>query len=123
MPSNHLSLSEMSLKQRLQIANNIYIHYPRFKEILSAIEYCHQFSCCKDEPECMFLTGQTGVGKTTIYKTYANHYSRRVSGEGALLPILSVTIPAPATVGTVVSKLLWELGDPAYAKGTIGKQT
>jgi type II secretory pathway predicted ATPase ExeA len=123
MPSTHQSLSAMTLKQRLQMANNIYVSYPRFKEILSAIEYCHHFSCCKDEPECMFLTGQTGVGKTTIYKTYASRYSRQVIDYGTIVPILAVTIPAPATVKTVASKLLWELGDPAYAKGTTGNQT
>lgn len=40
-----------------------------------------------------------------------------------IIPILAVTIPAPATVKTVVTKMLWQLGDPAYDKGTIGIQT
>nr|WP_279239663.1 TniB family NTP-binding protein [Scytonema sp. UIC 10036] len=105
------------------MVNNLYISYPRFQEILLSIEYCHHFSYCKDEPECMFLAGQTGVGKTTIYKTYANRYPRFVNTEGVNIPILPVTIPAPATVKTVVTKMLWELGDPAYDKGSTGNQT
>ena len=121
--SGSKSPSEMTMTERLKIANQIYVSYPRFKEILSAIEYCHHFSCCKDEPECMFLSGQTGVGKSTIYRTYANKYSRRVTKEGTIVPILAITIPAPVTVKTVVTKMLWELGDPAYEKGTIGNQT
>ncbi len=116
-------LSKISLREKLQIVNNIYISYPRFKETLSAIDYCHHFSSCKDEPECMFLSGQTGVGKTTIYKTYASRYPRRLTKSGTIVPILAITIPAPATVKTVVTKLLWSLGDPAYEKGTIGSQT
>lgn len=113
----------MTTAERLKIANNIYISYPRFKEIIGAIEYCHHFSSCKDEPECMFLSGSTGVGKTTIYRTYASRYPRQITLKGTMIPILAVTIPAPATVKAVVSKLLWQLGDPAYDKGTIGKQT
>ncbi len=116
-------LQKMSLNTRLDMVNNLYVSYPRFQEILLNIEYCHHFSYCKDEPECMFLGGQTGVGKTTIYKTYASRYPRQVSTEGVTIPILAVTIPAPATVKTVVTKMLWELGDPAYDKGSTGNQT
>lgn len=113
----------MSLDQRIRIANNIYVSYPRFKEIIDAIEYCHHFSSCKDEPECMFLSGTTGVGKTRIYRTYASKYARYRNSQGATIPILATAILAPATVKAVVSKLLWEQGDPAYDKGSIGKQT
>lgn len=123
MSKTQPQLGAMTAAQRLKIANQIYISYPRFKEILGAIEYCHHFSCCKDEPECMFLSGSTGVGKTTIYRTYASKYPRQITPAGTNIPILAVTIPAPATVKTVVSKLLWQLGDPAYDKGSTGKQT
>lgn len=118
-----MNKNSQTLAQKLQIINNIYIIYPRFQEILMRVDYCHHFSCGKDEPECMFLSGQTGVGKTTIYKTYANKYPRQVTKGGTIVPILAVTIPAPATVKTVVTKMLWQLGDPAYDKGSVGNQT
>lgn len=117
------SLQEMPLDTKLNMVSNLYVSYPRFQEILLNIEYCHHFSYSKDEPECMFLSGQTGVGKTTIYKTYANRYPRLVNTEGVTIPILAVTIPAPATVKTVVTKMLLELGDPAFDKGSTGNQT
>ncbi|MEH2124254.1 MAG: TniB family NTP-binding protein [Nostoc sp.] len=117
------SLLKMTLPEKFQIINNIYVLYPRLQEILEAIEYCHHFSSGKAEPECMFLSGNTGVGKTTIYKAYANKYPKLVTRSGTFVPILAVTIPSPATVKTVVTKLLWKLGDPAYDKGTIGNQT
>ena len=117
------TLAQKTLAEKLQCINNIYVIYPRFQETLMAIDYCHHFSFGKDEPECLFLSGQTGVGKTTIYKTYAKKYPRKVTREGTVVPILAVTIPAPATVKTVVTKMLWQLGDPAYDKGSIGNQT
>jgi hypothetical protein len=112
-----------TIEAKMELLNTIYICYPRFKEVLGAFDYCHHFSSCQDEPECLFLTGETGVGKTTIYRTYANRYPRKVTREKTIVPILDVTIPAPATVKTVVTKMLWKLGDPAYERGTIGIQT
>ena len=116
-------LKEMTLAERLYIANNVYVLYPRFKEILAAIDDCHQFSNLKDEPECLFLKGETGAGKTTILKSYAQNYPRYQTQDSTIIPVLEVTIPSPATVKSVVTKLLWELGDPAYDKGTISNQT
>lgn len=113
----------MTVSERLYIANNIYVAYPRFKEILTAIEECHHFSDLKDEPECLFLNGVTGTGKTTLFKSYATAYPRVETEEGSIVPVLSITIPSPATVKSVVTKLLWELGDPAYEKGVISNQT
>lgn len=123
MQSEKHLFSQMTTAQRLYIANNIYVAYPRFKEILTAIDDCYQLSDLKDEPECLFLSGATGTGKTTLLRTYAADYPRQETKEGTIVPILSVTIPSPATVKSVVTKLLWELGDPAYARGTIGIQT
>lgn len=116
-------LKEMTLVKRLYIANNVYVLYPRFKEILAAIDDSHQFSNLKDEPECLFLKGETGAGKTTILKSYAQNYPRYQTQDSTIIPVLEVTIPSPATVKSVVTKLLWELGDPAYDKGTISNQT
>lgn len=116
-------LKEMTLLERLYITNNVYVLYPRLKEISAAISDCHHLSNLKDEPECLFLKGETGAGKTTILKSYAQNYPKSETSDGTIVPILEVTIPSPATVKSVVTKLLWELGDPAYDKGTISNQT
>ena len=54
-----MNMTEKTLAQKLQVINNIYVMYPRFQETLMAIDYCHHFSFGKDEPECLFLSGQT----------------------------------------------------------------
>lgn len=123
MNNSHKSLKEMTISDRLYIASNVYVLYPRFKEILAAIDDCHHLSNLKDEPECLFLKGETGAGKTTILKSYTQNYPRYQTADGTTVPVLEVTIPSPATVKSVVTKLLWELGDPAYDKGTTSNQT
>ncbi len=76
----------MTLSERLYIVNNIYVLYPRVKEIFSAIDYCHHFSNLKDEPECLFLKGETGTGKTTIFRSYAQGYPRQETPIGTVVP-------------------------------------
>ncbi len=123
MQMNKKPFSTLTFSEKLYIVNNIYIVYPRFKEILTAIDDCHHLSNLKDEPECLFLKGATGAGKTTLIKSYEQDYPKRETSDGTIVPVLSVTIPTPATVKSFVSKLLWELGDPAYDKGTTSSQT
>lgn len=123
MSTPQASWQDMALSERLSVANSIYIAYPRFKEILAAIDDCHHLSNLKDEPECLFLKGETGAGKTTIMKSYAQKHPRRETASGTEVSLLSITIPAPATVKSLVTKLLWELGDPAYEKGSVSNQT
>ena len=120
---NKKPFSTLTFSEKLYIVNNIYIVYPRFKEILTAIDNCHHLSNLKDEPECLFLKGATGAGKTTLIKSYEQDYPKRETSDGTIVPVLSVTIPTPATVKSFVSKLLWELGDPYYDKGTTSSQT
>jgi flagellar biosynthesis GTPase FlhF len=85
MSSTKSKFRSMTLAQRLKVVNSTYISYPRFDEIFGAIEYCHYFSSCKDEPECLFLSGHTGVGKTTIYHTYASRYPQSKSKGNSLV--------------------------------------
>jgi ABC-type multidrug transport system ATPase subunit len=97
-------LSAMNLSEKLSIANNIYVAYPRFKEILSAIDYCHNSFNLKNEPECLFLKGETGAGKTTILQSYAQKFPRLETDSGTVITVLSVSIPSPATLNLPTSK-------------------
>lgn len=112
-------------RERISIANQVYASYPLFDQILEDIDRCHDSPNIKgaDDPDCLLLTGDTGAGKTTIYKTYAQNYPAQETEEGSVVPIVYATIPAPATVKGLVEALLKELGDPLHNKGTTAKQT
>lgn len=115
-------ISEMDEKQKKALVKKIHVSYPRLQAVGDEIADCHE-SKESGEPECLFICGPTGAGKTTARKEYARRFARIKSDEGYTVPVLSATIPVPATVKSVATKLLYELGDPAADKGTTGSQT
>jgi hypothetical protein len=113
----------LAVGDRLRLAEQIYVAYPRSLDILAKIEHCHQYSIISAEPECMLIKGDTGTGKTTLYRRYEQNYPRIVTRECTIVTVLSATIPVPATPKNLVTKLLLKLGDPLGESGTLLNQT
>ncbi|HWS99700.1 MAG TPA: TniB family NTP-binding protein [Pyrinomonadaceae bacterium] len=115
--------SKVSAEERIRLTEQIYISYPRLKEVEQKIAYCHEFSKMSAEPVNLLIQGETGTGKTTCLKRYEHRYPRYETEEGAIVPVISAAIPVPATVKSLVTKLLIGLGDPLAEKGTVVNQT
>lgn len=109
--------------KRVLELENLYIQYPRIEKVLKKISYCHNYSKVSSEPQCLFIKGTSGVGKSTLYKQYLKDYPIRTTGIGVEIPVLSSTIPSPATIKSVSTSLLASLGDPNADKGTANAQT
>jgi hypothetical protein len=75
------------------------------------------------EPECMLITGQQGAGKTTLCKGYARQFPRTVTKERVVIPVLTASIPAPATFKSLPTRVLSALGDSYPDRGTAVSQT
>ncbi|MGO9015589.1 MAG: TniB family NTP-binding protein [Dissulfurispiraceae bacterium] len=113
----------MTMKERVNLIEHIFISHPQLKNIVKKIDECHQDSKVSIEPKCLFITGRPGCGKTTIARFYESRYPRRATVGGAEIPVLSSTIFSPATVKGMATGLLYSLGDPIADKGTITSQT
>lgn len=121
--SKKRDFSKMSRIERQILAERIFIEYPRLTKLLKKINHCHQYSKIAAEPECMFISGYAGTGKTTLYEYYERQYPRTISGDGANIPVLSAVVPQRASEKTLVSELLKRAGDPAAEKGSAYCQT
>lgn len=110
--------SKMSRQERLRLAEHIYISYPRLNALLQKIEYCHQYSKLAAEPKCMLITGEAGVGKTTLFSRYQQKFPRYETKDGIFVPVLSAIIEVPATIKNLATALLTNLGDPEAERGT-----
>lgn len=55
---------------RVRLVEQIFVMYPRLGDIRDLIMDCHQVSKVTAEPQCMFLTGGAGVGKTSLIQQY-----------------------------------------------------
>jgi Cdc6-like AAA superfamily ATPase len=123
MKQTEVDYSKLSVRERICLAEQIYISYPRLSELQSKISYCHQHSKYSAEPECLFINGPTGTGKSTLYRRYEQQFTRQETDNGTVVPVLSATIPVPATVKSLATRLLFNLGDPAAEMGTTYNKT
>ncbi len=123
MPKGNPNFDRMTIEARLNMVERIYVSYPRSQEILSKIMHCHFYSMNSAEPECMLIKGDTGAGKTTLYRRYEQQHPRVEAKERTIIPVLSATIPVPATPKSLATKLLANMGDPFAPRGTLVSQT
>jgi hypothetical protein len=115
--------TKMSRLERYRLTEKIFIEYPRLKKLMNRIEHCLWYSKIAAEPECMFIGGPTGAGKTTLQDHYLEKYPRVIQDEGAIVPILCARVPNKATDKNLVTELLIEIGDPIAEKGSAYNQT
>ncbi|MBV8855363.1 MAG: TniB family NTP-binding protein [Acidobacteria bacterium] len=120
---NREDYRNMSVEERVKLVENLYISYPRLSRLIAKIEHCHRFSKVSAEAECMLILGETGTGKTTLFRRYEQRYPRFETKTGTTVPVLSASIPVPATIKSLVTRLLIRLGDPMAERGTTVSQT
>lgn len=99
-------------------AQTALIHYPRFKELHEEIRLCQRLSKIAGEPQCMSLEGRTGAGKSTLVKTYVQHFPASETKTGRRMPVLYLEVPSPVGIRDLASAALKRLGDPACVRGT-----
>lgn len=109
--------------ERKALVEGIFIEFPCFTRVREMIRRCHSHSKISAEPECLLITGWQGTGKTTLRQDYARDFPRRITDDGAIVPVLATSIPVPATVKGLSTQLLWAMGDPKASKGTGITQT
>jgi energy-coupling factor transporter ATP-binding protein EcfA2 len=120
MTANPPDLERLSVRERQAYVETIRIWYPRMRAIYDAVAQLHDFNALSAEPQCLMVVGPTGVGKSTLLRSYTTTYPREPRPEVDRLPILEVTVPARATIRNFVTRLLLAVGDPLADKGTVG---
>lgn len=97
----------------------IRIRYPIFNAILSDMERCLTESPDLREPLCMLITGETGVGKSTLIDTFHDMHPSQNTDDGIETPVLVASVPLPATIGGLFSSVLYAMGAPFPDRGNI----
>jgi hypothetical protein len=110
----------MTPEQELKIkqVKDIFIPTKSLKSMLDTIKKVREIGVIdqhKNLPDCMFVTGETGVGKTTFIERYMEKHERfdlvESGGERTIVPVLYCSLPKTKHPKPVVAELLTELGD------------
>lgn len=123
MSEKPMDYSKMSEHERCKLAENIFVEYPRLTALVNKMGHCHQYSKIAAEPECMFIGGLAGAGKTTLIDFYLEKFPRTEKENGVNVPVLGARVPNRATDKTLVTALLTKIGDPAAERGSSYNQT
>ncbi|HEX7908272.1 MAG TPA: TniB family NTP-binding protein [Paraburkholderia sp.] len=101
-----------------------FIKHPAFTMGTAAIRRCHRMGCFGlEEPGCLLITGVSGSGKSTLRKEYAKHYPQRDIDEGTEIRVLHLELPAQPTIKNVAERILLDMGDPLFARGSAEAMT
>lgn len=100
------------------------VHHLRFEKALKEISRCHRLGRYRfEEPNCLLITGESGCGKSTMRRAYADQYPRLEIEDRTLIPVLHLELPSQPTVKNVAERMLIQLGDPFAEKGSAEGKT
>lgn len=115
----------MTPEQAKKIAQvkNIFIPTNTLKDMLESMKRIREIGVIDkytNLPDCMFVTGETGVGKTTFIEQYMAKHARydveEQEGERTIVPVLYCSLPKAKHPKPVVAEILTELGDELKGK-------
>lgn len=103
-------------------SERVLVKYPLFKSAVARIQACFNSYGTTAEPDCCPIVGESGSGKTTIISYFASLHPRVDHKWGMEVPVLLAKVPARPTVKSFAETLLYQLGDPFWARSnTVGK--
>jgi AAA+ superfamily predicted ATPase len=115
--------NELTLQEKINGIKTLHVNHPRFKSAFKLIEQCHRSLEHTSDPQCMLITGPSGAGKTTLFKSYVKTYDKVVYGDKRTKKtLLWGEVPSPVKIPTFLEMMLEMLGDPFPTRGTIGNK-
>src|SRR6516164_11015447 len=110
------------MTESMERPERVLVKYPLFKTAIARIQACYESYEATAEPDCCPIVGESGSGKTTIISYFASLHPRIDHERGVEMPVLLVKVPARPTVKSFAETLLYQLGDPLWARGnTVAK--
>ena len=108
------------VNEQIKAIQEIFVAAPVLQSIIDQMKECRDLAKLNGyniEPDCLLVTGETGVGKTTLIQQYMSKSPRVILEDRTQIPVLSTYLPTTKSDKDVIAHLLRELGDPAEGEG------
>lgn len=92
-------------------------HFHHVKQVMSRMDELFTYQCADEEPEHLFVLGESGVGKSTILKRFRDKYPRIEHDDFTEIPVLYVVVQPGCTIKRLANSMLLELGSKFWNKG------
>lgn len=121
--SNELqSINNLAITANFSLRKTLLLH-TRYKQAMTNIAELHQHNKFNRNGGGLLITGDSGVGKTTILKQYLDFFPRVHATHKTTIPVLHVVTPASPTVKSMAEAILLALGDPMARRGSAEEKT
>lgn len=98
------------------------IKHPNFRKITDQIVYCHESKKNGLKPRTLKILGVSGVGKSSLLKSYESSHPRYEDTDRTVIPVLYVVVPSRPSESALYAEILSALGDPFPSKGKLAEQ-
>lgn len=121
---NGRGCTEEERSRRVTHVRSIVIPHTEYQKVRRRLERTHQDGKSSPNPKGLFISGDTGVGKTTLFRKYVDQYPREELQTHSRIPVLYIKTPYPAkNTKTMSTEVLFRMGDPVYYTGNEIVQT
>lgn len=122
------SQADLPVSGPLKRLDDVFIEHPAFMNTLSYILFELSVQDQVQEPPCFYVTGPTGIGKSTLIGALLEHYPLVVDGMRTTLPdgtervsdripMISTRMRPQPTANGLLRSILKALGDPQWKSG------
>lgn len=104
-------MTKITLEELKAGLKKIYVHRPVAKKVFELFDYCRDSITYDTEPQCALILGDTGVGKTRIFKEYLyrNPIYYELSSRRLQRPVARIRMPTNRSMRNVGRRLLKSL--------------
>lgn len=115
--------TKMTDAERMALVGNLYVERDVATEIFTQLDHMRNRAKILTEPMSLMLIGKTGVGKTTLLKTYLERNPKFTVENSIVRPAVYVSLPVKTTIRGAATALLQAMEVPGAEKGTLGDRT
>lgn len=115
--------SKLTDGERLDIIRKLYVERNMVSEILTKINHVRERAKVIDEPKSLVLTGDTGMGKTTLLKAYLEEHPMSFVDNCMVRPVVYTSLPVKTNINGAATELLRAMEVSEATKGTFKDRT
>ncbi|MDX2369519.1 MAG: TniB family NTP-binding protein [Colwellia sp.] len=109
----------ISQTEKINIVQNVFIATANLQAIIDDIKMSRELAKINNyqtEPDCILVTGESGVGKSSLIEKYKKDHPRVELEYRTQVPVLVTSLPVTKSDKAVIAHLLCALGDPSEGK-------
>ncbi|MET0103252.1 MAG: TniB family NTP-binding protein [Sedimenticola sp.] len=114
---------KMTMQEKMKLVGDLYVKRDIGELIHRCFNVCRQEAGFLPEPEGVVVVGDTGTGKTSLLNNYLKENAPERYDGIIRRPFLVTSIPPKASMNSLATMMLTDLGDPAPHAGNIQQKS